>query len=533
MADCKVVEGRIYYRDRLFIPADDDELKVQIIYRAHSSGPGRHPGRHKTTELVSRTYWWPRLSRDIQAYVRACELCVRTKAFRTSPAGFLHPLAVPFRAWSDISVDYITPLPDCDRAGRKYKHIAVVVCRLTKMRHFIPITSLTVEELADQFVARVYALHGTPDTIISDRGTQFVSEFWRELSARLSITLKPSSAFHPETDGQTERINAILEQYLRAFMNFHQDDWVDWLPLAEFASNNTVSETTGFSPFFANYGFNPRLGFEPRPPCSPDKTLQQRKEFMRAHNIADRFDQILTHLKALSAEAAERYERNANAHRHDAPQYTVGQQVYVDTRNMKTNRPMKKGDDKWAGPYPVTASYPRACALKLPEGIRIFPVFHHSLLRPATEEPGLRGQDKINEAESRNIRGRVLERDDDTDEVVEKWEFDRLLDCHNEDGYHYLIKWKHHKPTWQPASDLKGQEQAILAFHDANPDKPKPPSWVKRPRALQQPAMGPRRSTRLAIAARRVGFAATQHVRTVERYIGPGDTFKKKRRTFL
>lgn len=316
-------------------------------------------------------------------------------------------------------------------------------------------------------------------------------------------------------------------------MNFHQDDWVDWLPLAEFASNNTVSETTGFSPFFANYGFNPRLGFEPRPPCSPDKTPQQRKEFMRAHNIADRFDQILTQLKALSAEAAERYERNANAHRHDAPQYTVGQQVYVDTRNMKTNRPMKKGDDKWAGPYPVTASYPRACALKLPEGIRIFPVFHHSLLRPATEEPGLRGQDKINETESRNIRGRVLERDDDTDEVVEKWEFDRLLDCHNEDGYHYLIKWKHHKPTWQPASDLKGQEQAILAFHDANPDKPKPPSWVKRPRALQQPAMGPRRSTRLAIAARRVGFAATQHVRTVERYIGPGDTFKKKRRTFL
>jgi hypothetical protein len=519
MAECKVVEGRIYYRDRLFVPADDDELKIQIIYRAHSSGPGGHPGRYKTTELVSRTYWWPRLSRDVQSYVRACELCVRTKAPRTSPAGFLHPLAVPFRAWSDISVDYITPLPDCERTGRKYKHIAVVVCRLTKMRHFIPVTSLAAEELADQFVARVYALHGAPDTIISDRGTQFVSEFWRELSARLSITLKPSSAFHPETDGQTERVNAILEQYLRAFMNFHQDDWVDWLPLAEFASNNTVSETTGFSPFFANYGFNPRLGFEPRTPCSPDKTPQQKKEFMRAHNIADRFDRILTQLKALSAEATQRYEQNANAHREDAPRYSVGERVFVNTRNMKTNRPMKKGDDKWAGPYKITASYPRACALELPEEMKIFPVFHHSLLRPATTGHGLRGQVEINKAESRNIRGRILERDDGTGEVVEKWEFDGLLDCHNQDGYHYLIKWKHHRPTWQPASDLKGQEQAILAFHDANPDKPKPPPWVKRPRALQQPAMGPRRSTRLGMIVRRVGFAAMQHVRTVERYI--------------
>jgi Integrase zinc binding domain len=276
MTDCKIVSNRIYYRDKLFIPPDD-ELRTQIIYRTHSTGPAGHPGRVKTIDLVSRSYWWPRLSRDVAEYVRACELCVRTKASRSAPQGFLRPLPVPFRAWSDIPVDYITPLPECERDGKKYKHIISVVCRLTKMRHFIPVTNLSAEELAVAFIGRIYSLHGTPHNIISDRGTQFVSEFWQHLSDRLGIQLKHSSAFHPETDGQTERINAGVEQYLRAFMNFHQDDWVDWLPLAEFAANNAVSDTTGVSSFFANYWFHPKLGSEPSAPCLPNLSQTQRR----------------------------------------------------------------------------------------------------------------------------------------------------------------------------------------------------------------------------------------------------------------
>jgi hypothetical protein len=505
MGDCKVIRSRIYYRDRLYVPPDD-ELKVQIIYRTHSSGAGGHPGRFKTTDLISRTYFWPKMTYDIRAFVKSCELCVRTKASRVAAPGFLRPLPIPFQAWEDISVDYITPLPPCERGGRKYNHIAVVVCRLTKMRHFIATESLKAEELADLFISRVYSLHGAPQTIVSDRGTQFISEFWRELSSRLSITLHPSSAFHPETDGQTERINAILEQYLRAFMNFSQNDWVDWLPLAEFASNNATSETTGVSPFYANYGFHPRLGFEARPPCSPDKTPQQKREFMKAHNIADRFDRILTQLKALAAAANVRYEGNANTHRTDAPRYEVGQRVWVDTRNMKTNRPMKKGDDKWAGPFEITRVYPRACALALPDSMKIFPVFHTSLLRPA--EPtttALPGQSLINEAESRGMRGRILSREDDEEEETEKWEFDSILDVHNDDGHHYLIQWKHHAPSWQPAIDLKGQDSAIIAFHRAHPDKCPPPAWVRRPRRQL-----PRSTT-----ARHVTFAATQHTRVI------------------
>lgn len=498
MIDCKIIGNRIYYRDRLFAPPDD-ELRTQILYRTHSSGPAGHPGRIKTLDLITRDYWWPRMSREIEEYVRACELCVRTKASRIAPPGFLQPLPVPFRAWSDISVDYITPLPVSEDNGRKYKHILVVVCRLTKMRHFIPVTGLSAEELADVFVRRIYCLHGTPDNVISDRGTQFVSEFWHHLSERLGVRLKHSSSFHPETDGQTERVNSEVEQYLRAFMNFHQDNWVQWLPLAEFAANNVISETTGVSPFFANYGFNPRLGTEPTKPCPPNLSQAQKRQFYRANVVADRFERIITQLKALARQSAARYEEYANESREDAPRYQEGDQVYIDTRNMKTNRPMKKGDDKLAGPYPVKKAYPRACLLDLPPNMKIFPVFHNSLLRPHKQAAGLPGQQQINEAESRHLRGRVLEREDGTDEMVEKWEFEALLDCHNDYGdLQYLVKWKYHAPTWQPATDLKGQDEVIQKFHSAHPDKPGPPSWVKSaPKGTLKSALSTRGGARL------------------------------------
>ncbi|KAI1002837.1 hypothetical protein K3495_g5361 [Podosphaera aphanis] len=304
-SDCKVIENRIYYRDVLFVPPDD-ELQIQILYRTHSSGLAGHPGRTKTRDLIARSYWWPRMTYDVRNFVKACELCIRTKTPRSAPPGFLQPLPVPFRPWSDISVANISPLPECIRCGTKYNHLLVVVCRLTKYRHFIPTTSLDAREMADAFVSRVCCLYGTPDNIISDRGSQFVSQFWRELSSRLGITLKPSSAFHPETDGQTERINSSVEQYLRAFVSFHQYDWIEWLPLAGFAGNNAISETTTVSPFLANYGYNPKLGVEPRQSCPPSLSTSQRREFLKANAAGDRFSKILQQLKALSKESQQR-----------------------------------------------------------------------------------------------------------------------------------------------------------------------------------------------------------------------------------
>ncbi|RAL61484.1 hypothetical protein DID88_009413 [Monilinia fructigena] len=383
MQDCYVANNRIYYRERLWIPPDD-ELKVQIIYRMHSSGPAGHPGRTKTIDLVSRTYWWPQMHQEIASYVQACELWVRT---------------------------------------------------------------LTTEELVDVFISRIYTLHGLPDNIISDRGTQFVSGFWSQLAERLAVTLRHSSAFHPQTDGQTERINSVLEQYLRAFVNFHQDDWMQWLPLAEFASNNMTSETTGCSPFFANYGFNPHIGVEPSKPCPPDMTIAQKREFFKGNKTADRMERILSQLQALARQAVTIYEENANRHRIDSPRYCIGQKVIR---------------------FPAQAI--------------------------------------INESESTTTRDRILEREDGESEPVQKWIFEGVIDNHNEDGHHYLVKWKHYAPTWQPAADLKGNEKLLAEYHRTYPEKPGPPRWVlddPEAKAILSPTLersekvqGVRRSTR-------------------------------------
>lgn len=481
-----MVAYRAYYRGRLIIDPDDDFLHLQLIHRTHASGPGGHPGRTKTIDLMNRQYWWAGMTKKIEEYCAACLLCDKTKRPRTAPTGFLKPLPIPLTPWHDISVDYITPLPPCERSGRTYNHVAVVVDRLTKMRHFLATEGLSVDELVDRFVERVYTLHGLPSTIVSDRGTQFVSTLWRTLSTRLGVALKPSSAFHPQTNGQTERINAELEQYLRLYVDWAQDDWVDWLPLAEFAGNNAVSETTGASPFFANYGFHPRMGVEPTAPCPPNLTEPQRREFFRATEIANRFKAVLEMVTAMTKQAQDRYEANANRRRTDAPLYKVKDKVMLDMRNYKTGRPAAKLDIRWEGPFEVTKASSHAVTLKLPANMKIFNTFHVSRVRPYRGDSGIPGQEHTNR-EVRANRGREVVRTDDEQEAIE-WRFEAILDYGKADNgrWQYLVKWAgYDEPTWQPATDLKGCDDAIWRFHNEHPEAPGPPQWVRRP--AQQP----------------------------------------------
>ena len=131
------------------------------------------------------------------------------------------------------------------------------------MYYFIPVPNLSAATLVDAFISGVYCLYGSPGSIVSDRGTQFVSTFWAELSCRLGITLRPSTALHLEIDGQMEVVNSTMEQYLCCFYGFYQDNWVDWLLIAEFSANNQISKTIGLSLFFANYGWHPYIEIEP------------------------------------------------------------------------------------------------------------------------------------------------------------------------------------------------------------------------------------------------------------------------------
>jgi len=208
-------------------------------------------------ELVTRNYWWPRVTRDVGKYVEGCDLYQRMKNRTEELAGKLKLSEVPEKLWSHLTVDFITKLPVV--AG---KDMILVVCdRLSKMIHFVAMTEETLaERLARLFWDNVWKLHGLPESVVLDRGPQFAAELTRELNRMLGIETRLSTALHPQTDGQIERMNQELEQYLRFFVEHRQKDWLEWLVSAEFAVNNKVHTATKVLPFMANYGRELRMG---------------------------------------------------------------------------------------------------------------------------------------------------------------------------------------------------------------------------------------------------------------------------------
>src|SRR3989337_1145002 len=243
LADCTIQDDQLYFRSKLFVP-DYDPLRLHILQNNHDHPAAGHPGLTKTFDLMDRKYYWPGMRNYIKRYIQHCQTCPRIKASRHAPYELLKPLEIPDHPWNDLSMDFITGLPLSDN----YNAILVVVDRLTKMAHFIPCRDDTTSvELAELYHKNVWKAHGIPKSIVSDRGQLFISSFWKDLTARLKIESRLSTAFHPETDGQTERTNAILEQYLRAYVNYQQNDWNAWLPQAEFAHNNHISKAIGTS----------------------------------------------------------------------------------------------------------------------------------------------------------------------------------------------------------------------------------------------------------------------------------------------
>jgi len=231
-------------------------------------------GQDKTIELIRRNLWWPKMNERIIDFVKSCPKYQKNKAARHQPYGLSSPLELPYAPWQSIAMDFITDLPVSESCDQLW----VIIDRFTKMAHFIPLSQdgKTAADLAKGFAREVWRLHGLPTDIVSDRDSRFTSGVWQAFLSLLGIRPRMSTAFHPQTDSQTERLNQTIESYLRAFVGQEQDDWVRLLPMAEFAYNNSVTTGNGISPFYANYGFHPRTLDPPEEmeePVNPDSTV--------------------------------------------------------------------------------------------------------------------------------------------------------------------------------------------------------------------------------------------------------------------
>lgn len=314
----------------------------------------------------------------VNTYVAGCETCSRNKSTRHKPYGPLQSLPIPNGPWQSVSMDAIVKLPP----SNGYDSIMVFVDRFTKQAHFVPYTEngFDSSNLAQMFRQNIMRLHGIPIDLISDRGSIFNSKFWRSFLDGLGVKPNFSTAFHPQSDGQTERVNQVLEQYLRHYVDYDQSNWSNLLDLAEFAYNNATHASTGFSPFEANCGYHPLDASSIILSGSVPATTTHLERLKDIHT------QLKSNLKKAQVSQAKAYDRRVKAiTSQNEPTFKIGDYVYLNRKNINTLRPALKLDHRMLGPFKIIGTTPSPLAFKLdlPPTMSVHPVFHVNLLEPS------------------------------------------------------------------------------------------------------------------------------------------------------
>ena len=445
-----VSDGLWYYRSRLVIPEEAGELRTRILDAAHSSLVHGHRGMDSTLHHVARRFYWPSLTTDVRAFVRSCPSCARAKARTAKAPGLLHPLPLPDGPYLSLEMDFIVGLPKVD----EYDAILTVVDRFTKRVFLAPTTTTcTSSELARIYMQNIWRHIGVPREIISDRGPQFISAFWKELLSELGITSKLSAAYHFRSHGQVERANRVAEEVLRSYGEMAATDWPRLLAAAEFAINSATSATTGMSPFRASYGVDIRAGTIVD---TADEWVQLPNDDLNVSSWLERIREVRDALVERVNIAQQRQEAIFNTHR-GSQTFVVGDKVFISTENM---RGRNKLIDKYVGPFEIESVMERdTYKVKLPPQLaRLTNTFHTSLLKPYYASPDRHATRQVD-------RPHPLP-NDEGEYVIRK-----IVDVRGTGASkRYRVRWEGYGPeddTWELSKTLSQVKDMITAFERA------------------------------------------------------------------
>ena len=413
---------------RLVIPVlfnyNGTSINEILIRDAHEETV--HGGVLLTLEHLTNKVIWQNISNDVKQYVESCDSCQRVKYGTQLPAGLLTSLPVSTMPFADISMDFIS-VPKVEKEvfqGRyEFCKIWVVVDMWSKFVFLIPLPeSYTAVQLIELYMRCIYPFGGYPQSIISDRDSLFTSSVFKQWCDSHGITQRMSTAYHPESDGLTERQNEVLREAIRMH-SYYDKDWYDALPEIMMAMNMRQDRSRGQKPFLSLLKFHPKLRKAILPFPASQVLAEEEVEPYR--------QQLVHNMKKAKKEQA----KYANRHRKPAKEYSVGEMVLLSTRNM----PKQPGkiDPEWCGPFKVIEVRPKQTyRLELPEHLAIYPIFHTNLLK------------KYKANNDSKFPGRALTEPGPTDEQNQEWEIEKIIDFAESKKYgkRYLVRWKGYGP---------------------------------------------------------------------------------------
>ena len=428
MKEIVIKNGLWFLGSRLIVP-DGCGLR-EALYRLAHDDLG-HYGAWKSFDILKDSYFWPAMRSDLETkYVPSCVDCQRNKTPPTKPKGPLHPLPIPDDHCDSIAMDFIGPLPEDDG----FNCLLTITDRLGSDIQLVPCrTDDTAKTIAEYFLDRWYCENGLPSQIVSDRDKLFLSQLWNELQAFLGVDLAKSSAYHPQTDGASERTNRTIIQALRFHVERNQKGWAKKLPRVRFQLMNTTNKSTGFSPFQLRYGRSPRL-------IPPIVDVPESSKAFEANELLDRIRRDVASAKdnLMLAKISQAYY--ANRSRAPEKAYNVGDRVMLSTKNRRheyrhvDEHRSAKFMPRFDGPYTILSAHPESSTYTLDMKDKdIFPTFHSSLLRPFIDnDPQLFPGRIQNVPPTETVDGN------------EEHFIDRIVDARPRPNnrWKYLVRWK-------------------------------------------------------------------------------------------